>query len=183
MPTSACRSLRALSCRHLRPTFLPKIPQHRSCPRKRKSSAVQLSRTRADMNRFNRNRALDDYAFHVQKATRQGSCALPLPRHRRAWRLRLQLARGTRAGLLRARQELSRAEGLRESPHRAAQRAPAQGRSAAGLAGAGADRRAGAEHRRLASDLRRIVEIDATDLDATTKLARLYLLGNALDQG
>ncbi len=35
----------------------------------------------------------------------------------------------------------------------------------------------------LASDLRRIVEIDATDLDATTKLARLSLLGNALDQG
>ena len=34
----------------------------------------------------------------------------------------------------------------------------------------------------LARDLRRIVEIDATDLEATIKLARLYLLGNALDQ-
>lgn len=42
------------------------------------------------------------------------------------------------------------------------------------------------EHERnlpaLAGTLRRIVELDANDFDATAKLARLYLLGNALDQ-
>ena len=108
--------------------------------------------------------------------------ALPLPRRDGLAPPAAARARSARRPITRQGQGLSREEGLCESPHRAAQRPPAQGRPAAGLAGAGGDRRARAEHAGACRHLApRSPSSNPTTLPPRPSWRGIYLLGNALD--
>ena len=125
----------------------------------------------------------DDHAPIVQEAARQNSHALPLPRHRlalsspaavRARNGRRPITSAARSYLEKKDYVKARIE-FRNAIQRKADLLPAW------QALAQID-----EHEQnlpaLAGTLRRIIELAPNDLAATTKLARIYLLGNALDQ-